>query len=436
VRAKSSGGAMIVNQRHIAPTLRSSKAQFVANAAFIALFPGFFFYHTLLGTGTTSAFLGGYFSPVSLLFFLPLVTIALRKYRNQPQSASPITVYYAIFLAYFLSVIACNTIAGASRTIVINQLLCILFMINTFIMFSVIDFSSMMFRITALGSLIAMSSIAFAYSMNGVFYLGALGVAKDTDSLATYQGFARSYLVTFLPVVAFTRSLILRLLLYGFAVATLFVNTARSEFVALVFAIPIIEFYFSRKKLIFLLVVSLLFIWLNLYMDMLAAALPDNRILELLDLSHSTSANKRHHLSVHAMQTIAAHPLLGDYASYAPGYYSHNILSAWVDLGLFGFLYLTAILIVPAIPLFIREYFSGRRTGNFILGFSLACCTVLLLLTSHYFTDMLIGATLGAYAQCHYRRRYGKHRAPDVSPSPLRHADIRQAMPQHGNART
>jgi hypothetical protein len=138
---------------------------------------------------------------------------------------------------------------------------------------------------------------------------------------------------------------------------------------------------------------------------------------------------------VYARQTIAAHPILGDYASYAPGYYSHNVLSAWVDLGLFGFLYVLAITIVPAVPMFLKEFFAGRRRPEFILGFSLACCTVLLLISSHYFTDMLIGATLGVYSQYRFERKYGKHRPPHFSPSPLRHEDLRQAMPQPGGTR-
>jgi len=417
---------------HVKKRACYTREQFVASAAFLALFPGFFFYHTLLGTGTTGAFLGGYFSPVSLIFVIPLTAILIHHYKRKPNHVSAVEILYTFFLLYFLIIVVCNFIAGANRAIVANHLLCILFMINAFTIFIVIDFSSIGFRISALCALAGMSAIAFIYSVNGVFYLGALGIAKDSDSLATYQGFARSYLVTFLPVIAFTRSLLVRLILYCIAVATLFVNTARSEFAALLFAIPIIEFYFSRHKTLLLLFTILTAVWLSLYMTHLMAALPDNRILELLDLSHSTSANKRHHLNMHAMQTVTAHPFLGDYASYAPGNYAHNIMSAWVDLGLFGFAYLIAIMIIPAIPIFFREYFAGRRNGNFILGFSLVCVTSLLLLTSHYFTDMLIGATLGAYAQYQYRRKHGKRRTPDLGSSALRHTDIHEAVSQYG----
>jgi hypothetical protein len=408
----------------------SAREQLLLNSAFFLLFPGFFYYHTLLGTGTTGAFLGGYFSPVSLVYMLPLAVVYYKRLRRDPCRLSLIDMHYGLFNAYFVAVIVVNAAAGASPAIVAHHLAGILFMVNTFILFSLIDFNHRQFLLMGLASLAAMSAIVFTFSVNGVFFLGALGIAKDADSLATYQGFSRSYLMTILPVLAHTRSLPLRLILYASGAATLFVNTARSEFAALLFAIPIVEFYFSRHKLIFLGLAVVSTLLISAHMDEIIAALPDNRILELLDLSQSTSANKRHHLTVYAEHTIAAHPLLGDYASYTLGYYSHNVLSAWVDLGLFGFVYLLALTALPAVPMFFKEYFAGRRRPEFIHGFALACVTLLLLISSHYFTDMLIGATLGAYSQYRYERKHGKYRPPDFSPSTLRHPDLRQAVPQ------
>jgi hypothetical protein len=410
--------------------------QAVLGAAFFLLFPGFFFYHTLLGTGATGAFLGGYFTPVSLLFVLPLALIYLARVRRDPRQLGLVDLHFGLYLCYFGLVIVVNAATGANRLITVNHILGILFLVNIFVIFVFLDFANPRFRLMGLLSLAAMSAIAVAFSVDGVFYLGALGTAKDADSLATYQGFSRSYLITFLAVIAYTRSLPLRLLLHASGAATLFLNTARSEFAALLFAVPIIEFYYSRHKLYFILVAVLAAFAANLYFDQVLAALPDNRILELLDLSQSTSATKRHHLTVHALHTIAAHPVAGDYGSYEPGYYSHNILSAWVDLGLFGLLYLSALMVLPAVPMFIREFFASRRRGSFMLGFGFACVTILLLLTSHYFTDMLIGATLGAYAKYMYERKYGKDRAPDLGPSALRRPDLPQAMPDLGPARS
>lgn len=413
----------------------SRREQAILLAAFFLLFPGFFFYHTLLGTGTTGAFLGGYFAPVSILFVLPLFFIYVGRMRRDPRRFHAVDLHLGLFLLYFVAVIGVNAAAGANRTIVGNHILGIMFIFNMFVIASFLDFDGKPFRIVGLLSLAAMSAIAVSYSVDGVFYLGSMGIAKDADALATYQGFARSYLITFVPVIAFTRSLPLRLMLHALGATTLFLNTARSEFAALMFAIPIIEFYYSRHKLHFLLCGLILFFVIHLYFDRILAALPANRILELLDLSHSTSANMRQHLTVHAMQTILAHPLLGDYASYKPGYYSHNVLSAWVDLGAFGIAYLCLVTVVPIVPMFVREYFAPRHCGIFLLGFSMACVTVLLLLTSHYFTDMLIGATLGASSRYFYERKYAKNRTPDLGPSASRHPDLRQTMPQPGSPR-
>jgi hypothetical protein len=410
--------------------------QTLLRAAFFLLFPGFFYYHTLLGTGTTGAFLGGYFSPVAVVFLLPLLAVYLRRVRSDPRHFDLIDLHYALFMTYFTVVVVVNAAAGANRQIVGNHVLSIMFMIQVYIMFKFTDWTNPGVHLLGLACLAAMSAIAVAFSVDGVFYLGALGTARDADSLATYQGFSRSYLFTFLVVAAHTRSLPLRLLLHVVGAATLFLNTARSEFVALLFVAPVIEFYYSRKKLYFILFAVIAAMVANLYFDQVLHALPDNRILELLDLSQSSSANKRHHLTVHALQTLAAHPLLGDYASYQPGYYSHNLLSAWVDLGLFGLLYLCALVLLPVVPMFIREFFASRRCGNFMLGFGLACVTILLLLTSHYFTDMLIAAMLGACSQYTYERKYGKDRTPDLRPSAPRRPDLPQTVPHLGRARS
>jgi hypothetical protein len=421
--------------RPINPAAGTPREQLLLIACFFLLFPGFFFYHTLLGTGTTGAFLGGYFSPVALLFMLPVVFIYLARMRRDSRRLTLIDVHYGLFFAYFLAVVIVNAAAGANRVIVGSHLLSVLFMVLVFIMFSFIDFAHRRFRIVGLLSLAAMSAIAFSYSTDGVFYLGALGIAKDPHALATYQGFSRSYLFTYLAVVVFTRRLPLRLLLHALGAATLFVNTARSEFAALLFAIPLIEFYYSRHKLFFVLTGMIGATLIGMYFDQILAALPSNRILELVDLSHSTSANKRQQLTVHAWQTIAAHPIFGDYASYKPGNYSHNVLSAWVDLGLVGIVYLVGLTVVPIVPMFCHEYFAARGRGMFLLAFSFASVTVLLLLTSHYFTDMLLSASLGACSQYMYERKYAKHRALDVRPSAPRHPNLRQAMPQLGRPR-
>lgn len=407
----------------------------IGMAAFLALFPGFFFYHTLLGLGQMGAYLGGYFTPVSLLFVGPLLFMYAYQIRHDGNQLTRADVCFDLYICYFLCIVAINAVAGANVKIVAHHLMAILFLVNLFFIFKFTDFSRRDFRIAAIGSMVAMSAIVVAFSVDGAFYLAQLGASKNPESLATYQGFSRSYLLTFCVVIAFTRALPLRILFYGIAAPTLFINTARSEFVAMLVMIPIIELYHARRKLAFVAAFTGLCVLFYTNLDTLLSLLPDNRILELLDLSHSTSANKREHLSDYALKTIARYPVFGDYASYPAGLYSHNVLSAWVDTGLFGFVFVLAMLALPAIPMFIRGYFAPAKTGEFIIAFSLACITLLLLAKSHYFTDMFIGATLGSYAKYRYGRNHAHRRPPDLRPSAPRHPHPHQGVPAPDAAR-
>lgn len=396
-------------------------------AAFLALFPGFFFYHFLLGTGQIHAFLGGYFAPVSLAFAFPVTAFYIRQLRQNRSRLLPNELYYGGFLAFLCVVAVVNGANGKNPVIVVAHLLGALYMANTFMMFKMIDFAHPEVRYPSLLCLLGMSVIIFSYSVDGVFRMDAMGLALDPSALSTYQGLARSYLVNCLCVVAYTRSLPLRAFLYVVGAISLFLNTARSEFVALLFAIPFIEFYFARHKTVFAIVLALIASLITMNLDHLLSMMPDNRIMELLDLSHSTSAIARRHLAELAMRTISTYPIFGDYASYAPGHYAHNIMSAWVDLGIFGFIYLVALLALPTVSMLIKGYFSREDSGELILGFSMACATILLLIKSHFFTDMLIGGMLGAYSQYRLKGTYSKE--PVIESGPSTPAPLHEAAP-------
>ena len=92
-------------------------------------------------------------------------------------------------------------------------------------------------------------------------------------------------------------------------------------------------------------------------------------------------------------------------------HYAQSIFTAWVDLGLVGFIYLTALIILPTAAMLMTGYFATDDSGDFILAFAMACATILLLIKSHYFTDMLIGASIGAYSKYKYFEKYAKLRS-------------------------
>lgn len=376
------------------------------NLAFLLLFPGFFFYQALIGLGMIRAFLGGYFSAVAIIFTLPLAFSYLKNSkRNNGYYFPKIDFYYFIFLAYFFFTIAINYIFGANKSIVQNHVLSIIYLFTVFVIFKIADFSERQLHLMAIFSLVIMTLIIYFYSVDGVFYLRPLGESKDPESLSTYQGFARSYLFTFMVIIPFIRTLAARALIYAVAASALYLNGARTEFVAMLLIIPMIEIYYAKHKLLITLIFILIAGPIFLDLQYVSHNLPDNRILELLEMSQSSSALLRQALTTQALHTIYSHPLVGDYGSYAPGSYAHNILSAWVDLGLLGFLYLIVIIGWPLLRLVTNGFFLKKRSAEFLLACSLLSVTFFFLATSHYFNDMFIGAALGAYANYRSKRK-------------------------------
>ncbi|UUZ54928.1 oligosaccharide flippase family protein [Massilia sp. H-1] len=125
----------------------------VGMLAFLALFPGFFFYHTLLGLGMTGAVLGGYFAPVSLLIAPPLAFFYAYLLRRRGWQLGRPEVFFLLYVAYFLTVIAIQAAVGANRVILGNHLLGVMFIVNMFLMFRLTDFSSTAFRFMCLATI-------------------------------------------------------------------------------------------------------------------------------------------------------------------------------------------------------------------------------------------------------------------------------------------
>lgn len=380
--------------------------------AFLLLFPGFFFYQTLIGLGAIKAYLGGYFALVSIALCVPLALAYCKALKAAAYRVAPTDLQFALFLAYFLVVVAINAVFNADHATDQTNLASILYFFNIYIIFKTVDFGDQPTRRAALASLLLMSALIFYFSEGGSFRPGLIGDPQNPESVASYQGFARSYLLTFVVVIASIRTAPARIVLYCIAVAAMFLNSSRSELVALLCLIPLVELYRARSPWHVCCLVAAVCAAVVIVSRTAEQALPESRVWELFDLSQSDSANARHAMAQQALDTIAEHPLLGAYASYPPGQYAHNILSAWVDLGLFGFAYMLFMLVPTALELLLGIVLLRTRSREFLLAWLLIVLSLLLLLTAKNFNDMFAGAALGAYA--HYR---SKRTAPAGTPA-------------------
>jgi hypothetical protein len=379
---------------------------FIAHAAFLLLFPGFFFYQTLLGIGAIGAYLGGYFTLVALVLFLPLLYAFVLSAKANRNYVSQVDVCLAFLFAYYAFVLIVNFFAGKDSMIVERYIQALIFCFETYVIFRLIDLDDGTFRKIVLVCLLVMSAITYYFSVGGFFFLQALGEAKDPNSLATYQGFARSYIYTYLIVIATLRFVVLRYVLYVMVTSALFLNGARSEFSAVLFLIPVNELYLSRHRLYALFTLVLASVILIGGVDYIVANLPENRILQLLDLSHSSSANMRDRFAHDALRTIYENPIFGDFASYPDGHYAHNVITTWVDFGLFGFVFFSALLVWHGVWLLLNGFFRAKKDVDFVLAWSFVSVTILWAITAKSMPDMCVGAALGAFARYRYKKRF------------------------------
>ncbi len=212
--------------------------------------------------------------------------------------------------------------------------------------------------------------------------------------LYNYQGVALAYLIlTFL--VMFDCAKAIQNIVFLMAIFTLFVNGARSELVALIVSYGLLQLqYLGRLKgshLIFFMLIILAIIFVY---DMLQTYFPYSRIWGLLSLAGDDSLYIRGINYTEAIDTIFLHPIWGDYGSYVPGTYAHNILSAWVDTGILGFA-LLVFLYVYGIMVIVRRFPYDRQTAKYGLLLISLFSGVLLLIAAKFFVYPLTGLVVG-----------------------------------------
>jgi len=144
----------------------------------------------------------------------------------------------------------------------------------------------------------------------------------------------------------------------------------------------------------------------------LSGILADHRVLGLLELAADESALERRDQLAAAFRTIEARPLFGSYASYEPGWYAHNILSSWVDMGLLGLALVTVVSFSPLMGLLARGSPDSRHLW-FAPALGSAIVVALLLLVAKTYTYQMILVAAGLH--CRYLALRPR---PDRTPQP------------------
>lgn len=365
--------------------LESASSLFV-----LLLFPGFFLYHTLVAMDIVSPFLAGFFGPVSAVALAIYCVLVFGVISNLIKISGLFFVFCLLFFVFVLSWSLINVLlqsvdsvrAAFMQSLGLLVLWGALFFIGCFL-----PVESHVLRKAMLFSfwLMVCYLLFFVISTGEVMFNARRQYSSD-ESVATYQGFARSGLLILLFLLSVAQSVGGRFLFAALGVLVLFVLGGRSELYAYIFVCGLFYAIWSlqNKKSMFVAIClfGVFVVLIIIYMDVLMAS----RQLQVMDLSSSSSWLVRNELLFRALSQIKENPVLGFFDGHVEnesvGGYAHNMLSAWVSYGLFGFA-LYFLLTTYALYKSCIKYMK-KTSNNAYWSFSFACnaCCMLLILVA------------------------------------------------------
>jgi hypothetical protein len=254
-------------------------------------------------------------------------------------------------------------------------------------------------------SFFVMVAIIIGNASEGSFLLAALQfVVEDRETLATYQDFALLLLISIALCAVGQRSMASRVWTYMAGLVALFLTGARSEFLAFFLVAFLLEWSLSRHRWVVLVSVGAAVTVVIAVVQTLVYLLPENRVIDLVANRAEGSLSERRVMLEAAVRTLGENPLLGHFASYAPGEYAHNLLSVWVDFGFVGMTLLLMLLVWALLDLAGRQRTQGRQ-ASYAASLCLLMGAAVLLIGAKSFTYPMLPFALGLCAGLQEGRR-------------------------------
>lgn len=367
---------------------------------FLVTFPGYFIYHFLVTIEVLPPFLAGYSTPICLLSLPVLLAVHVRSILNR-QPDEPVVVERALFA--FLAFYTIVTLWELSTRNMLNSAEAHPTVIAQFVALFLLALYTPLRQEQArlLMVLVAiMTGMVVNNALNGGFISATLESYGVENSLITYQGYAFAYWVTLVSLVALLgQRPKMRALAYLLSFVALFLNGARSEFAAALVAFVALEFLQARSKLRlmqgFLVAIGLFIVIYWVFQD----ELQDYRVITIFtEYEEDLSVLDRKKMLTDGLATILDHPWTGRMGSYLGGEYIHSYLSAWVDLGAFGFIAFLLLQMLPVIHLWLNRR-ALRHDAALQQLFLFTVSTLLLSFAAKPFTQYLLPITLGLCAR-------------------------------------
>jgi len=387
-------------------------AEYTPVLSFWLLFPGFFIYQVLINLSIIPSFLGGYFGIVAMIVFVPLLFLFFFQIIKSPKSLGLLDVSFLLLMLYIFLVSVSNYILGEMAgyyDLLYWSLSGVIFNLACYFIAKYYNYDNEQARRVLLVTFFLIAVLFFLNVRDGIFSLLNSGI----EGSVTYQGYARSIVAVSLILIASYRSALVTIALTSLSILILTIVGSRSELILYIGTL-VLAYYFMRSSSIagvslvtLLSLVALIIFGLN--SNIILASLENTRLYDFIEngVFDSSSGQARLELVRAGWANIVDNPVFGRYGIYVKhggsiGAYPHNLLSAWLNLGIIGFIgYLFVIFAV----LFKALRVARNHINSYsLLALFFAIFIFVAFLTSKDYLFMFFGLSVG-FSQNIYKNR-------------------------------
>ena len=358
----------------------------ISAVGFVALFPYFFMYHFAISRGVIPPFMGGAFGILTVLIVLAaIIPYALVQHRFS-RPALMVSVPFHLLVLYVLFWVGVNNLAPQNEFILGEATAQLLTLVVSWTALFVLGVftpeSDRTFR-TALLGLWGLMVIIILTTFDR--HTLAVDLSRGDEEIATYKELARSVMYVGLFLALVLKNRMYRLGLIAATIIALFFVGARSELLGFAGACMLTEALTVRRSLAGQILLGLVVLaMVGLVADNFDL-LSTSRQSTLLDVTSDQSWHEREQALSYAISQIRDEPIMGVYGGHLligqAGFYAHNALSAWVSLGLVGFLLYISLTIYCAWTTFL-EVCRNPEPGAWRLALAVNFISVLFLVAA------------------------------------------------------
>lgn len=368
----------------------------LAGLSILVIIPLYFIYQSLAQAGLIAPVLKGFFTAGMLATSPLLVLSAFSQFKVLDFLQRGTFLVFLVFMLMFFALMVFSEFSGVDADIAYYIQLSFMRFVYMFLLaLALVRMGSVFSRF--IYYFIVGYSLFVLFSSSGGFvrppvWHGAYIFEFD------YQQVAFCYLIlsmVLLPSLGAYR----RYFYYLMVVPALYLIGARSEFFAFFLLMVIIE---TVRNWRLMALVSVLVVLAGVAALAMADAsiLKDFRMFAIFFDGADLSMDARTIYAANAYDLIATNPIWGGFGSHPPGEYIHNLLAAWVDMGIVGFVVYLAMLIVPLCALVLLGL-DAYQKPDWLRAFCFVSVTLFLLVLAKTYTYGLVPMVVAVY--CVYR---------------------------------